>query len=683
MTWPGKSLVGLCSLSLGTAGLCADGDRAASELPFELLGSPARISENRGFLPAQDAQGRNWLVGLVRDMVDDEGSRTSLLMIAPETGHAEQFFYTAENTITWDSFCLFLSSKNKLYTTIGGVFLEFDIDQKKFTYIQPKPIDGNDHCFSMAEDPAGRIFFASYPDARLEVFDPATRTVSFVTRLDPHEKYPTTLAVDDDGWIYAGVGPAQGLLIAYHPETKVRKQLVPEKEILKGSYPVVLKDRDGKIYASTAPQMPYRRPFHLLRGGEFQDATQPALSKETAPYPPNSLYAFSKALPLKFPDGSSVRSLDLITKTFQWTSPGGDTSTKVFDYKSDGPAISALVTGEDGLLYGSTEHPMVFWSLDPRTGSSRIEGPIPKIGGGNITKFIRWNHELIGNSYSEGLVFAVDPSKPFHAGGSEPNPRQLDQTTPWVARPRALIAHPDGRHILSSGFPAYGYVGGGLWVYDMTSGNRTALYEDSALCPGQTVSALAALPNGDIVFGTSIWTPGGGTTSATSAKVGLFSWKDKSVSWMVSPVAGAETITSLVTKDDRIIGITTNSILFEMDVASHKPGEQVSLTEWGEPVGRRGDTSFLTLPDGRTVLGMQKGLFLVKSGPLRVEKLSDSPVLLRDGLALAGDKIYVAAFNRLIAFPIPKNNTPNPTQTENPLSTIVPANNPTPTSSSL
>lgn len=622
-------------------------------LTYELIGSPSRVSESRGFLATEDSQGRRWLIGLVRDMVGDDGSRISLLMIDPATGETHQYFYTDPKTVTWDSFCIFISSKKKLYTTIGGVFVEFDIDQRKFTYVQPKPIDGNDHAFSMTEDAAGKIYFASYSDARLDVFDPATRKVSFVTILDTTEKYPTTLSVDDDGWIYAGVGPAQGKLIAYQLETKERRQLVPEADLLLSSYAVVLKDVDGKIYGSFAPQMPYKKPYLRLRGGRVLEDVNPTLSKQTASFPPNSLYSFSTDHRMTFADGARIEDFDVIARTFIFRSADGRTEEKSFSYESNGPAISAMAAGSDGLIYGSTEHPMTFWQYNPKTGKSDVLGHIPTLGGGNLTHIINWQDKLVSNTYSQGKVYSFEPGKPFQAHGDAANPRRIDDTEPLISRPRAMLAHPDGQSVLSAGFPSYGRAGGGMLVYNMKENRREALYTDDVLCPGQAISAMTALPDGDILYGTSLLTPGGATSHAKEVMIGRFSWKKRVTDWLIAPVPGAQNISALRFINGRLIGVTSESVLFAMNPETQAVEKRVSLTEWGEPTGRRGDTAFLVLPDGRLLLMMQKGILLVDAETLTTKLVAGSPIKLRDGVALIGDRLYLAGFNQMISFRIP------------------------------
>ncbi len=627
---------------------------ATAEIAIREWGAPSEVSESRGFLAMEDASGKKWLIGLLRDMASDQGSRVSLVMIDPENGATQQFFYSEPETVTWDSFCLFISSAKKVYTTIGGRFLEFDPIEKRFTFIDPKPIDGNLHAFSMAEDGEGKIYFASYPDARLEVFDPESREIRRLVQLDPSEKYPTTLAVDDDGWLYSGIGPANGLIIAYHIGTGELRQLVPKEEIRQESYPVILKEPGGKIFASYAPQAPYLKPFQRLRGGAVVPGEQaPDLSWSTAAYPLNSLYSFRKEASLVFSDGSRIEEVDPVARTFHYRDTKGVVQPKSFQYESRGAAISSLVAGSDGKLYGSTEHPMTFWQHDPATGKNSVLGRISVLGGGNMTHIVARGDELLTNTYSNGLLYRYDLTRPFADGE---NPRQVDRTEPIISRPRALLLHPDERHLLSAGYPGYGRAGGGLLIYDLDTDQRVALLEADDLAPGEAITAMTAtpLPEGDLYFGTSIWTPGGGASQAKSATLGRFSWKERKLLWSETPIPGEETILGLHWRKGQLFGITYTGLLFAFDPESRKVIARRELKDWGEPVGRRGDTSFTTLPDGRLLLAMQEGLLEINPETLETTLLARSPLKLRDGGVWLAGRLYYAAFHQLLSFEIPQ-----------------------------
>ncbi len=620
---------------------------AASPAPiFKNLGTPAPVSEQRGFFATRDGTGKRWVAGFARDIVDG-GARTSLLMIDPESGQSDQYFFPDKKTANGDVFCLFLASTGKLYATIGATFLEFDLDERKFTFSHTREGTLTSRlCFSMAEAKDGKIYFASYPEARLEVYDPQTASVTEVTRLDEEEKYPTSLAVAPDGWIYAGLGTVRRTLVAYHPETGERRQLVPDEERETG-YAVVLTDDDGQVYASFGPEIPYSRPFRLLKEGAVTETVRPKMSIRSASRPPNSLYALRNSL--TFPDGGAIESLDLIERRLVYRRADGSKATPSFDYASEGASISAVVAGRDGKIYGCTDHPMVLWEYDPATSKSRILGHDPRVGGGNMTRLINWKNLLVSNTYAKGDLFAFDPRQPMQTKGDTTNPVLLDHSAPEVSRPRTTVAHPDGRHILSTGWPAYGKVGGGMLLYDMEARQRTALIPSEALSPDQSISALIALPGGDLLFGTSTSTPGGGNPRTNAAKVGRFNWKEKKTQWLMTPLEDQHSIYGIAEEGGHLFGITDQSVLFEIDLATSLLTRQRSLASYGGPSGRRGDTAFFRLPDGRLLILMADAVLELHTESLTVTRLAQTPVQLHDGAALLGNDLYVAGMTRLLS----------------------------------
>ena len=72
-----------------------------------------------------------------------------------------------------------------------------------------------------------------------------------------------------------------------------------------------------------------------------------------------------------------------------------------------------------------------------------------------------------------------------------------------INRPHELLAHPDGRHLVLTGTPGYGCTGGGMHIYDVTSGDAQLLTHEQ-LIPDQATTCLEALPGNLLVGGTAI-----------------------------------------------------------------------------------------------------------------------------------------------------------------------------------
>ena len=121
---------------------------------------------------------------------------------------------------------------------------------------------------------------------------------------------------------------------------------------------------------------------------------------------------------------------------------------------------------------------------------------------------------------------AAEPRKDNGAAKIETiraNPRIVGQWPDLVTRPRTIAAHPNGRDVVVAGFANYGLTGGGFGVYDRATGKTRAI--DKWL-PGESCIALAWLPTGDMVGGTSIEAPGGGHLLAKEATVFRMKWPE-------------------------------------------------------------------------------------------------------------------------------------------------------------
>ncbi len=133
-----------------------------------------------------------------------------------------------------------------------------------------------------------------------------------------------------------------------------------------------------------------------------------------------------------------------------------------------------------------------------------------------------------------------------------PNPRILAQWKSDICRPRTALAHPDGKHVMMAGFAGYGLCGGGIGIYDLASGEEQLLLANDLL-PGHSTITLKALPNGDLVGGTSVSAPGGGHPTATQAELYILDWESKQIVFHMVPVPGDGNIVSIQVAADGLV----------------------------------------------------------------------------------------------------------------------------------
>jgi hypothetical protein len=352
--------------------------------------------------------------------------------------------------------------------------------------------------------------------------------------------------------------------------------------------------------------------------------------------------------PAAFSDGRKLAAYSLPEKRFTIEDPRNNSRKEMnIRFQSGGAAITSLVLGPDGKIYGSSSHPMHFFAYDPVRRELNDLGAIRAIGGGNICAMAAQGKYVAGPSYSSGFFHLFDTTKPFDPENkSDPNPKTIAQFEQDIARPRTCLAHPDGDHVLMAGFMGYGRTGGGIGIVSLKTGETTLLTHEQVI-PFHSTHALKALPSGDLAGGTSVLTPGGGHSAEKEGVLYLMDWKTRKVVFRTVPVPGAAEVFSLeIGPDGLVYGIASGSRLFVFDPASRTIVKRADLAAYGGLVR----PSLILGPDKRIYGALGKAIFRIEPGTFQIEKLADSPVPVTAGLAIFRDKLYFAANARLWSF---------------------------------
>jgi hypothetical protein len=605
-------------------------------------GRPAPVSENRGAVGAVDGEGRPLILALAMDRFLGQ-LRTSLLVIDPEKGGAEQYWHPEKEAITGPPFHLMLASNGHFYTMFGETFLEFDIDRREWRFAAEKQ---GGMAMSFAEGLDGTIYAALYPRSTLLAYDPKSRALREIARLDPQEQYPSSLAVGKDGWLYAGVGNARNNVVAYRLSDGELRPLVPEQE-RKTGFGQVHVGLDGRVYGKLhAAEDNWFRfengEAHAIPAGQARPAARTGATRW-------------QGMVREFPNHWRIDKLDLPNRSFRVLADRGRVLEGSFDYESEGAEVSSLVLGPDGAIYGSTSHPMRLWRM-PLGEKSADLGAVAPIGGGNIPSFAVLENRLIGASYSQGDLWIYDTDRPFVGEAvAGANPARVANHRPHVQRPRVTLAHPDGRHVIAAGFPGYGRTGGGLFVYDLEEEEVVSRLTHEDLIPGQSTIALRALSDGRLVGGTSILTPGGGHPEATEAEVYLLGWPGLQVLARQVPVPGAREVVSLVVlPEDRVLGITRESILFLWEPTQASVRVQTAdLSGFGQPVRRGAGTLLQCEESGRVWVLLSDYLLEVNPRTLQVTARRPLSVAPHAGAVLVDGRVYYGSSSDVWSAPVP------------------------------
>ena len=223
----------------------------------------------------------------------------------------------------------------------------------------------------------------------------------------------------------------------------------------------------------------------------------------------------------------------------------------------------------------------------------------------------------------------------------------IDNSRPDINVPDGAFAHPDGEHIIISGLPGYGRVGGGMSIYNMTTGEALKLTHED-LIEYHSTMVMQALPNGDIIAGTTVKGTHGGSAVEKDAVIWVLDWQTKQVRWKTSPVSDMRAITSMVTGSDGMLycvgAVGEDSLLFVFDPETKQVLHQQSMTDYG-------GASLALGPDGLIYGVGGKAIVRITPGEYSIEKLADTPGG-SGGIAILDGRIYFKIGTHLWSYTI-------------------------------
>jgi len=232
----------------------------------------------------------------------------------------------------------------------------------------------------------------------------------------------------------------------------------------------------------------------------------------------------------------------------------------------------------------------------------------------------------------------------------DPNPRILAQWKRDICRPRTALAHPDGKHVMMAGFAGYGLCGGGIGIYNLDTGEAQLLTADADLLPGHSPTTLKALPNGDLVGGTSIEAPGGGHPTAREAELFILDWKSRKMVFRTVPVPGDARVSSIqVHGNGKVFGLCASATLFVFDPATRKVVFSQDLRGSGG-VPRH---ALLLGPKGKLYAMLGDAILSICPTTFEHRALSRTPVRVTAGGACVNGRLWFAGRSHVWSYRIP------------------------------
>ncbi|MCK5806260.1 MAG: hypothetical protein KAI66_25740, partial [Lentisphaeria bacterium] len=276
-------------------------------------------------------------------------------------------------------------------------------------------------------------------------------------------------------------------------------------------------------------------------------------------------------------------------------------------------------------------------------GTIQIHGPIQlKIGRHMLG--VRTIEAGAGNPWIGLRSVALTRTKPgdIVARDQPQHPILACSFAPDINVPWGACAHPNGRHVMISGPPGYGYVGGGIGIYDLQT-KQSQLLTHEQLFPGQSVQAMVPLDNGDLVCGTTIAGGHGTRASSTTAFLFILDWTTRKVRARIPAPNKAKEIGLLTKGADGLVYGTADRALFVFDPEKRKIVHTADLGEYGS----RAVNGMATSAEGTVYVVFSKAILRIKPDTFEVERIVATPGNANAGIALAAGRVYFAVGSHL------------------------------------
>lgn len=597
---------------------------------FIMRGVPAPISISRGTVATIDRTGSH----VVLAWLYDHRGCYALLVIDTDSGEAKEYSIPFPPNHDYP-YASILSTRNKLYTQFNSRFVEFDVNERSFTF--QKSTVSRQTAMSMTEDDQGVIWSVSYPQCGVVSYDPQTGEFRDYGELHRQnwDQYPRYLAVDKTGWVYFAIGMTASQIVAFDPTSRKVTPVLPESERRRGMA-FVYRDIDGSVYGKALDNVPGGW-YRLYQGAASR------IEKHEARFPKPTVAGNQWLFHSSFPDGKRLAALDLENGRVVVDDPKRRSYKKelTFRYTTEGAYIMNLASSPGGTIWGSTTYPKRYFSYDPGSGSFHSH---------EVDN--QWNAlavqggMLFAASYPAGGLIKLDPAQawePAERKTRKGNPGVLSESAPVIGRPHKLLAYPDGKTLILAGTPDYGFTGGGLLFRDMDTG-ATQLLQDHQVVPGHSTMSLVSVSSGRLLGGTTTAAGTGGQKRAAEAELYLMDVSTKRLIWRTTAIPGVQQYTDLCPgPGGTVYGIADKRLFFVFDLSARKVVARQDLGRFGPTVSQQGPRVFVVSPDKKVYVLFYKGIARIEPRTHAVTWLSDSPVPITAGGDYLDGQIYFAS----------------------------------------
>jgi len=233
------------------------------------------------------------------------------------------------------------------------------------------------------------------------------------------------------------------------------------------------------------------------------------------------------------------------------------------------------------------------------------------------------------------------------------NPRYWMESAPTINRPHDLLVHPDGRTVILAGTPGYGYTGGGLLIWDRQAATGQII-EHTDLIPLHSTQSLIALPDGNILGGTTVAPGTGGEQLAEQAELYLMDLETRAIQWHEVMMPGVSAYSDLrLLPSGMVIGIADWKTLFVFDPEQRTIIHQQDLEErWGRTNIQQGPRIFVWGEDEELFMLTENAITRVDLDSYEVSLVAESPVEIGPGGDYYDGRIYFGSGSHLYSYQV-------------------------------
>jgi len=322
-----------------------------------------------------------------------------------------------------------------------------------------------------------------------------------------------------------------------------------------------------------------------------------------------------------------------------------------FDYSSEGANIMNVAVAPDGTVCGGTAFPMRFFSFAPADNRWQRREAF-----GQWNTVTRQGDRFFVGTYTHGGLLEWDPSRPWvttAAGKAESNPRLLAEANNTINRPHKVLATPEGHWLVLAGTPGYGLTGGGLLIWDRTTGTP-ALLEHTNLLPEHSTMSLLALPDGKLLGGSTVSPGTGGERKATLAELYILDLASRKLEWHEPLLPGVKSYGDLAEAPNGLVyGMADSRRFFVFDPVRRKIVHEENVAEqFGPASSGQGPRIFVRDPAGTTYVLFRGSIARIEPEGYKLTLLAKTPVKADVGGDWLDGRIYFASGSHLYSYTV-------------------------------